>query len=160
MTRRTTCLCALAAVLLAVAACGRATQPAADRPRAPPPRAAGTLYHRLGGYDAIAAVVDDFLARMLADRELAVFFENLNDAAKQRVRQMIVDQLCAASGGPCIYVGQDMRTAHQGMGITEADWNRAVGHLMVTLDRFRVPQREKDELLAAISALKDQIVEQ
>lgn len=124
------------------------------------PRTAGTLYHRLGGYDAIAAVVDDFLTRMLGDRQLAVFFEKLNDAAKQRVRQMLVDQICAVSGGPCFYVGQDMRTAHQGMGITEDDWNRAVGHLVATLDRFRVPQREKDELLAAISALKDQIVEQ
>ena len=160
MTRSTMFIRILAAAaLVAITACASASQPTAGSP--PAPRSTGTLYHRLGGYDAIAAVVDDFLARMLGDRRrLAVFFENLNDAAKQRVRQMIVDQLCAASGGPCIYVAQDMRTAHQGMGITEADWNRAVGHLMVTLDRFRVPQREREELLAAISALKADIVGQ
>lgn len=138
-----------AVVLVAMAGCAPASQPAA-----------GTLYQRLGGYDAIAAVVDDFLARMLSDRELAVFFEKVNDAGKQRVRQMLVDQICAAGGGPCFYVGQDMRTAHQGMGITEVDWNRAVGHLVATLDRFRMPQREKDELLGAISALKSEIVGQ
>lgn len=124
------------------------------------PRTAGTLYHRLGGYDAIAAMVDDFLTRMLGDRQLVVFFEDLNDAAKQRVRQMLVDQLCAASGGPCLYVGQDMRTAHQGLGITEDDWNRAVGHLVATLELFQVPQRERQELIAAIAALKNEIVGQ
>ena len=159
MIRSTTPIRPLAAAMLvAIAGCGRPSQQAAGS--APAPRAAGTLYQRLGSYDAIAAVVDDFLARMLGDRQLAVFFENLNDAAKQRVRQMIVDQLCAASGGPCFYVGQDMRTAHQGMGITEDDWNRAVGHLVATLDHFRVPQRERQELLTAISALKADIVGQ
>ncbi len=121
-------------------------------------RSPGTLYHRIGGYDALAAMVDDFLGRMLTDPEIEPFFRDLQAGEKQRVRQMLVDQLCEATGGPCVYVGKDMRAAHTGLAITEADWSRAVGHLLATLDLFRVPQRERDELVAAIAALKDQIV--
>jgi hemoglobin len=123
-----------------------------------PAHASGTLYRRLGGYDAIATVVDDFLARMMGDAVLAGFFEDMSVPEKSRVRQMLVDQLCEMSGGPCVYVGQDMRTAHQALGITEDDWNRAVAHLVATLDQLRVVGREREELLAAVSALKGEIV--
>ncbi len=118
-----------------------------------------TLYKRLGGYDAIAAVTDDFIGRMATDKSLARFFAGHSKDSLGRIRQLVVDQLCAATGGPCVYIGRDMKTAHQGMGITEADWNAAVGHLVATLDKFKVPEKEKNEVLGAVSSFKKDIVE-
>lgn len=119
-----------------------------------------TLYKRLGGYDAIAAVTDDFIGRLASDKSLQKFFVGHSKESLGRIRQLVVDQLCAATGGPCIYIGRDMKSSHQGMGITEADWNASVAHLVATLDKFKVPEREKKEVLGAISGLKNDIVEQ
>ena len=63
------------------------------------------------------------------------------------------------TGGPCIYTGRDMKTAHAGLGISEADWNTSVKYLVATLDKFNVPTKEKDEILGAVSTLKKDIVE-
>jgi hemoglobin len=117
-----------------------------------------SLYQRIGGYDAIAAVTDDFIVRLATDPQLGRFFTGLSDDSKKRVRQLVVDQLCAVMGGPCVYIGRDMKTAHQGLGITESDWETSVKHLVATLDKFKVPQKEKDEVLAAASSLKADIV--
>ncbi len=117
-----------------------------------------TLYKRLGGYDAIAAVTDDFIGRLVADKQLARFFVGASTDSKKRIRQLVVDQLCAATGGPCIYIGRSMKAAHEGLGITESDWQVAVGLLVATLDKFKVPQKEKDELLAIASSVKSDIV--
>ena len=76
-----------------------------------------------------------------------------------RIRQHVVDQLCAATGGPCLYTGRDMKTSHKGLGITSAEWDIAVKHLTGTLDSFKVPAREKGELLAAVATLKVDIVD-
>lgn len=119
-----------------------------------------SLYKRLGGYDAIAAVTDDFIGRLATDKSLSRFFAGHSKDSLQRIRQLVVDQLCAATGGPCIYIGRDMKTSHQGMGITEADWNAAAGHLVATLEKFKVPEKEKNEILAAVSSFKNDIVEQ
>jgi hemoglobin len=112
----------------------------------------------IGGYDAIAGVTDDFIGRLVADKQLGRFFGGVSDDSKKRIRQLVVDQICAATGGPCIYIGRSMKASHEGLGITEADWQLAVGHLVATLDKFKVPQKEKDELLAAVSSLKPDIV--
>jgi hemoglobin len=120
---------------------------------------APTLYKRLGGYDAVAAVTDDFLARLAANPQFAKFFVGHGTDSIKRIRQNIVDQLCAATGGPCIYLGRDMKTTHGGLGITEKDWEVSVKDLVATLDKFSVPVKEKDEVLAAISGLKKDIVE-
>ncbi len=119
-----------------------------------------SLYKRLGGYDAIAAVTDDFLARMTADPQLKRFFGGLNEHAVKRVRQHIVDFLCQTTGGPCAYHGLDMKTAHTGLKITENDWNQAVKLLTATLDKFNVKGKERDEVMAAVSGLKPDIVGQ
>ena len=124
------------------------------------PPAQKSLYQRLGGYDAIAAVTDDFIGRLAADKQLARFLVGHSKDSLMKIRQNVVDQLCAATGGPCIYVGRDMKTAHQGMGITEGDWNAAVNDLVASLDHFKVPAKEKDEVLGAVSSLKKDIVEQ
>lgn len=118
-----------------------------------------SLYKRLGGYDAIAAVSDDFIGRLANDKQLSKFLIGLSDDSKKRLRQLVVDQLCAATGGPCLYIGRDMKTSHAGLGITESDWQITVKHLVATLEKFKVPQKEKDELLAIASSLKKDIVE-
>jgi hemoglobin len=118
-----------------------------------------SLYKRLGGYDALAAVTDDFIGRLAADKQLGRFFVGHSEDSLKKIRQLVVDQLCAATGGPCVYIGRDMKTAHKGMGISEADWNAAVADLVATLAKFNVPDREKNEVLGAVSALKKDIVE-
>jgi hemoglobin len=121
--------------------------------------AASSLYKRLGGYDAIAAVVDDFFARLVADPDLGTFFKAHSTDSNSRTRQLLVDQLCAATGGPCIYIGRPMKQSHAGLGITEAQWDKMVVHLKATLDKFKVGKTEQDELLAATSTLKPDIVD-
>ncbi len=118
-----------------------------------------TLYQRLGGYEAIAAVTDDFIGRLLADAQLARFFTGHSTDSKGEIRQHIVDQLCAATGGPCVYHGRDMKTTHAGLGITESDWTLSVEHLTATLAKFSVPAAEQAELLGIASSLKADIVE-
>ena len=117
------------------------------------------LYKRLGGFDAIAAVVDDFVPRLLSDPQVGRFFVGLSSDSKNRVRQLAVELVCQATGGPCVYIGRSMKAAHAGVGITESDWQASVKHLVATLDKFKVPQKEKDELLAIVSGLKADIVE-
>lgn len=118
-----------------------------------------SLYHRLGGYDALAAVTDDFLGRLVTDPQLKRFFAGMSADSQKRTRQHVVDFLCKATGGPCFYLGRDMKVVHTGLSITEDDWNVSVKHLIATLDKFKVPAKEKDEVLAAIGGLKTDIVE-
>jgi len=118
-----------------------------------------TLYKRLGGYDAIAAVTDDFIGRMAADKDLSKFFTTHAADSLKRIRQLVVDQLCMATGGPCVYIGRDMKSSHVGLGITDAQWDIAVRHLVDTLNKFKVPDPEQKELLAIASSLKKDIVD-
>jgi hemoglobin len=118
-----------------------------------------SLYDRLGGYNAVAAVVDDFLGRLISDKRFERFFVGHSKDSQKRIRQHIVDQLCAAAGGPCIYTGRSMKDSHEGLNISEDDWKVAVDHLVASLDKFKVPKREKDDLLAAVSKFKNDIVE-
>ena len=117
-----------------------------------------SLYKRLGGYDALAAVTDDFIGRLATDPQEGRFFKGLSTDSQKRVRQHVVEFLCAATGGPCLYTGRDMKTAHTGLGITEEDWSVSVKALVATLDKFKVPEKEKGEVLGAISGLKADIV--
>ena len=118
-----------------------------------------SLYERLGGYNAIAAVVDDFVGRLITDRQFERFFVGHSTDSKKRIRQHIVDQFCAAAGGPCIYTGRTMKDSHVGLNISEADWDAAAKHLVATLDKFKVPEPEKKDLLAFVTSLKADIVE-
>lgn len=118
-----------------------------------------TLYERLGGYDSLAKVTDDFIGRLGANKQLTRFFTGLGDDSKGRLLQHVLNLLCQTTGGPCIYTGRDMKTTHKGLGITEADWAASVADLNATLDKFKVPKAEHDEVLAAISGLKKDIVE-
>lgn len=118
-----------------------------------------SLYARVGGYDALALVVDDFIKRLATDPKFAKFFSGFSVDSQKRLRQHILDQFCKAAGGPCEYVGRDMKTTHTGLGITEAEWDAAAKHLVAAMDKYKVPQAEKDELMAFVGTQKKDIVE-
>jgi len=118
-----------------------------------------TLYKRLGGYDAMVAVSDDFLGRLSVDPQFARFFSGHSTDSMKRLRQHVVEFLCSATGGPCVYLGRDMKTSHAGLGITGAEWDASVKGLVATLDKLNVPAKEKDEVLGAVSSLKKDIVD-
>ena len=124
-----------------------------------PQQEAASLYKRLGGYDALAAVTDDFVGRLVGDKQLTRFFNGVSTDSRKRIRQLVLDQLCAATGGPCIYIGRSMRTVHEGLGITEDDWKIAVKLLTETLDKFKVPKAEQDDLTKLLGTLKPEIVD-
>ena len=114
-----------------------------------------TLYDRLGGKDAITAVVDELVANIAADTRINAMFAN---ADIPNLKTKLVDQICEASGGPCKYTGKTMKDAHVGMNIKEADFNALVEDLVKALDKFKVPEKEKGELLGALGKMKDDIV--
>ena len=118
-----------------------------------------SLYERVGGYNALAAVVDDFIVRLVSDKQFEKFFIGQSNDSKKRIRQHILDQFCAATGGPCVYTGPEMKTSHAGLGITNAEWDAAAKHLVASLDKFKVPEKEKGEILAFVTSLKKDIVE-
>ena len=136
---------------LALSACASMSRPA-------PPAPNLSLYQRLGGFDAIAAVTDDFLGRATTDPRIVPYFKGLEQRDLQRVRQHLVDQLCTATGGPCLYPGRDMKTVHAEMEINADIWNVFTGHLNATMEKFKVPDRERNELAAIIASLRSQIV--
>ena len=114
-----------------------------------------SLYDRLGGKPAITAVVDDFVGNVAADKRINGFFAKTDIP---RLKQLLVEQICAGTGGPCTYSGRDMRSAHAGMGVADVHFNALVEDLVKTLDKFKVPQREKNELLAVLGPMKTDIV--
>ncbi len=118
-----------------------------------------SLYDRLGGYDAIAAVSDALMVRIKDDDKLRRFYDHRGADGVAREQQLLVDFLCASSGGPMVYTGRDMKNVHIGMRLDEEDWKRAMVHLAATLDAFAVPEKEKGELLSFHEVLKPEIVE-
>lgn len=119
------------------------------------------LYDRLGGKQAIKAVVDEFVANCGADKRINSFFGGLaKDPAKMTAfKKKLVDQVCQATGGPCKYTGKTMKETHKGMGVTTAHFNAVVEDLTKALDKLKVPAPEKKELLAALGPMKKDIVE-
>ena len=150
--------------LLCLFLVGCATTPAADpvaaptaepAPKGPAPNA--KLFDRLGGRPAIEAVVDDFLARVSQDERINAPFAGSN---LPRLRTRLIELICAGTGGGCTYTGRDMKTVHTGMGVTGPQFDALAGHLVATLDKFKVPEKEKGELLAIIGPMKKDIVEE
>ena len=115
-----------------------------------------SLYERLGGKAAITAVIDDFVARCAADGRINGKFARTDIP---RLKSSLVDQVCEATGGPCTYTGRDMRTTHDGMKVTAGEFDALVADLVATLDRFSVPEAEKNELLGALAPMRVDIVE-
>jgi hemoglobin len=119
-----------------------------------------SLYERLGGKKSITKVVDEFVSRVAADARINRYFaQTAADPARMKKFKMnLVYQICQASGGPCRYTGKNMKEAHAGMGITSADFDALVGDLVGALDKFKVGDKEKNELLGALGPMKSDIV--
>src|SRR5581483_11797154 len=120
-----------------------------------------SLYHQLGGKTGIKKVVNDFVNNVGGDNRINKFFaDTVKDKHRlSKFKGKLVDQICEASGGPCKYKGKDMKTAHMGMGVSGGDFNALVEDLVGALDKFKVPQHEKDQLLGALAPMKTDIVE-
>ncbi len=118
-----------------------------------------TLYERLGGYDAIAAVANDLLPRLRNDPQLGRFWKNRAEDSIMREKQLLIDFLCTSAGGPMYYRGRDMQLSHRGMGIGESDWDVFLGHAVATLAKFKVPEAEQRDVVAFVQSLKKDIVE-
>ena len=134
----------LAFVVLGLAACGNMMAKKEAR-----------LYDRLGGKPAITAVVDDFVANVAADKRINARFANTDIP---RLKRLLVEQICHASGGPCTYTGRDMETTHKGMNITDAEFGYLVEDLVQALDKHKVPEKEKNDLLTPLGGMKPAIV--
>jgi hemoglobin len=115
-----------------------------------------SLYERLGGLDAITAVVDSFAARCAGDDRINQKFGRTDIP---RLKKMLVDQVCEAAGGPCSYTGRGMRETHDGMKVTAGEFDALVEDLVATLDEFDVPKAEQDELLGLLGPMRAEIVE-
>ncbi len=121
-------------------------------------RSSRSLYDRIGRYDAIAGIVDEYLKGVRGDPQFTRFTGRSADSLK-RAKQMLKDQLCALSGGPCTYVGRDMKTAHGGLAISDAEWAISQKHMAAALDRMHLAAAEKQEFLAMVDSLRTEIVE-
>jgi hemoglobin len=151
---------ALVVIGIGVSACesGGGAPPAGKpvaAPAAPPPAAPKALFDRLGGKPAVEAVVDEFLKRVAADKRINGRFFNTDIT---RLRGLLVEFVCSATGGPCQYTGRDMRSAHAGFQLVDEEFNALVEDLVGALDKFNVPKKEKDELLGALGPLAKDIV--
>jgi hemoglobin len=122
----------------------------------PPP----TLYKRLGGREGIAIVVGDFVTNMVGDSRVSARFKDMKGADVEKLKSNLADQICDATGGPCSYVGRDMKTTHKGMKITEAEWSATVENLSKALDKNKVDPKDKSELLGLLVPMKADIVGQ
>jgi hemoglobin len=144
--------------ILAGVACAKTDKTSADTSGATATAAAParSLYDRLGGKPAITAVIDTFVAKVAADKRINRKFAHSNIP---RVKAMLVDQVCNQTGGPCTYTGRTMKEAHHNMKVTEGEFNALVEDLTATLNQFKVPAKEQNELLSALGSMKGDIVE-
>jgi hemoglobin len=144
-------------VLAILATAGRSVSAQATAVQKPAP----SLYDRLGGVYAIASVVDDFIERLFVNDTL-----NANAAIKQArdrvpkagLKFHVTTLVCQVTGGPCTYVGRDMKTSHAHLNIREREWDAMVADFRKTLDAFKVPPPEQSELVAIVAGTKPDIV--
>ena len=149
---------------LALSACGGGAKKDSTLPEGGAAASDKPLFERLGGLDAISAVVDAFLANVVADNRINARFANdvTDPEALKHFRQMLIDQICEATGGGpivgCKYTGKSMPDAHKDMKVTEDEFNALVEDLVKALDKYKVPEKEKGELLGALGGMKGDIV--
>ena len=146
-------------LIVVLAACAApASRPAPDRAAAPAPAAASdALYRALGSEAGVARLVDAALARIHADLRINLFFENTDLAD---LRRLLIEQICAASGGPCSYTGRSMEEAHSGMNLSEADFAAFVEDLVAAMDEVRLAAPTQHQVLALFGPMQAQIVGQ
>ena len=118
-----------------------------------------SLYERLGGYDAISAVVDDFASKLFADPIVGRRFFGMSDDSRAGFRQKNKNLVCKVTGGPCKVISRSAAVTHGGLGIKASEFDIVVNHLVDTLNKFQVPKKEQKELLTIIGTLRPDIVE-
>jgi hemoglobin len=118
-----------------------------------------TLYERLGGYDAIATVANALLTRLMADQQLARFWRNRAHDTVAREKQLLIDFLASASGGPVYYSGRSLSLSHRGLKIGAADWSVFARHLGEVLDEAGVEDATKGAVLEFVEGTRSDIVE-
>lgn len=122
---------------------------------APPVR---TLYERLGGKEGVDAIADIFSKNLIADPRVSKLFKKSKDGLSH-FKQMIAEQVCQLAAGPCQYSGKDMKEAHKGMGIVDAQFDAVVEDLKLALDEKGASEQDKSELFAALAPMRAEIVE-
>ena|SRR5205814_198828 len=122
------------------------------------PIPSSTLYHQLGGYDVIAAFIDETYKMLRNDPRFSRFSTRSIDSQK-RARQLLVDQICQLAGGPCLYIGRDMKTAHAGLRITAAEWEISIEYTQQAMKNQGIGEREMTEVIAIFEQYRTDIVE-
>jgi hemoglobin len=138
--------------LLALIGCAGTVE---KRTSAPPPK--GALYLELGGTKGITSVVDTFFTHLNADARINTLFRNVDH---DDLRRLVIEQLCEATGGPCVYSGRSMQEAHSGLNLTDADFKAFVDDLVAAMDQLKVPRASQKKLIALLAPMKPQIVGQ
>jgi hemoglobin len=118
-----------------------------------------SLYERLGGYNGISAVVDEFADSLFADKRINEFFIGMSDDTRAQFKQKNKNLLCNVTGGPCKVISRPANVAHHGLGITAGDFDVVAGHLKDALNKFKVGPKEQEEVFAIILSLRSQIVD-
>ena len=118
-----------------------------------------TLYDRLGRYNGIAAVIDDTAQYAFNDPVIGKYFIGLSTNSKQRLRELLVEQFCQATGGPCVYLGRSMKLSHGGIGLSNDEFNAFANDVSKALDQNKVNQSDKQAVLQFVESLRGQIVE-
>jgi len=142
----------LSMVIVTAGACATGDKAASDK--------SATLYKRLGGREGIRGVVDDFVAFVVADPRVNARFKDMKPPDVEKLKTNLSDQVCDATGGPCTYLGRDMKTVHKGMNITDAEWNATVENLVKALDKRNVAKNDQNELIGLLAPMKKDIVGQ
>ena len=141
----------LALIVTTLSGC---VQPA---PRAASPPARDALYHELGETPGITRVVDMFFLRINADARINTLFAHVDH---DDLRRLVIEQLCQAAGGPCVYSGRSMEDAHSGLNLSNADFDAFIGDLQAALDEAKVGKAAQRQLLAVLEPMRPQIVGQ
>lgn len=147
----------LSAAILALAACATTAEHAPKSADSTAAAASGALYRELGGGDGIARLVDAALARIHADLHINLFFEKTD---LPDLRRLLIEQICAASGGPCKYTGRSMEEAHSGMNLSEADFNAFVGDLVTAMNDVKLTPATQQKVLNLFGPMKPQVIGQ
>jgi hemoglobin len=114
-----------------------------------------SLYQNLGQKAGLVAIADDFMLRLLKDPRMEPFFAKTN---AQNFKEQLVNQICQVAGGPCVYKGADMKTAHQEMDITKGHFNALVEVLQQSMDAQKIPFSVQNKLLARLAPMHRDII--
>jgi hemoglobin len=153
MKKTWTCLASMALAAAGLLSTGASFAQAPAAAQAAPQN--DQLYKAFGEKTGLIALMDDFMVRLLADPRTGPHFRPSN---QQRVKEQLVDQLCALSGGPCAYKGADMKSAHANLDIKKSDFHALVEVLQQSMDAKGIPFRRQNEMLALLAPMNRDII--